>query len=872
MTATLGFIEAKDTTSTRQVPDVPETNAKIYTLSNGLTIIVEEDPGSPVASIQAWCGTGSVHEGKWLGAGLSHILEHMLFKGTESRKAGDIARQIQDRGGYINAYTSFDRTVYWIDVPNEGAAEAVEIIADAMMNSTLPPEEYEKEQEVIRREFAMGFDDPGRMSSQLMLQTVFKESPFRHPVIGYLDVYNKLTRDDVLEYYKKRYVPNNLTFVVVGNVKGEEIRDQLERFFEKYPRKPLEPLMVATEREQMGRREAHEEFPTELTRLSLAWRIPGLTDPNTPALELLSLVLGSGRSSILNREIREKKRLVHSIFSGMYTLQTDGVFVIQAVCDPDKREEVEKEILAVLQQVKSKGVSAAELQKARASMLSSQIGTLTTARGRASDLGSNWLLTGNLNFSRDYLDAIAAVKPVDLQNVANQYLSLSKINVTSLNPIGSIAQKEESKALAEASEVQKFTLPNGLRLLVREDSRLPMVTAVAVFRGGLLAENKEQNGITKLLARSILKGTKTRSAEQIAEQIESVGGTIGSDAGNNSFNVSVEVLKPDLSMGLDLLADVVMNPSFPEDEVELEKQTQIAGIKAEEEQVTMVARNLLRERLFGNHPYSLRSSGTAESVAGLAPAALQAFHNKLVCGENGVIAVFGDVKAEEVLALMEKLFGKLPQGELALQDAPQPEPLEGRVYAVEKKDKQQAVLMVGFLGVDALNPDRPALELIEEASSDLGSRFFNRIREQMGLAYFVGASQMIGLTPGVMVFYLGTDPKKVDPVRVAFNEEIQKLATEGLTPEELERAKKKRLGAEAIQNQSNSSFALACAIDEITGLGYDRYKKRTEELQSVTLEDAKRVAQKYLTTGACVEALVKPPDAPTPEATPSPES
>ena len=215
-------------------------------------MIVEEDHTAPVASVQAWCATGSIDEGKWMGAGLSHILEHMLFKGTEDRKAGDIARQIQDRGGYINAYTSFDRTVYWIDVPSDGASEAVAILADAMMNSTLPEDEYVKEQEVIRREFAMGFDDPGRQSSQLMLRTVFSESPFRHPIIGYLDVYNKLKRDDVVEYYKARYAPNNL--LRCRGRCGCRRSGNRSRRLSRSIRQPLAPLYVASEPEQIGRR------------------------------------------------------------------------------------------------------------------------------------------------------------------------------------------------------------------------------------------------------------------------------------------------------------------------------------------------------------------------------------------------------------------------------------------------------------------------------------------------------------------------------------------------------------------------------------------------------------------------------------------
>ncbi len=205
----------------------PPISAQKWVLPDGLTIIVQEDRSAPVASVQAWCATGSVYEDQHLGAGLSHILEHMLFKGTKTRPANAIAQKVQDVGGYINAYTSFDRTVFWIDVPKDGVATALDILSDAMMNSTLPPEEYNKEQEVIRREFAMGMDDPDRMAGQLLLATTFQKHPYRLPVIGQIEVYNQLTRDQVMEYYKARYVPNNLTFVVVGDVDAQKVREQL---------------------------------------------------------------------------------------------------------------------------------------------------------------------------------------------------------------------------------------------------------------------------------------------------------------------------------------------------------------------------------------------------------------------------------------------------------------------------------------------------------------------------------------------------------------------------------------------------------------------------------------------------------------------
>src|SRR3989442_5555694 len=270
------------------VVNFPPSTAQKWILPNGLTIIVQEDRSAAVASVQAWCATGSIYEDQHLGAGLSHILEHMLFKGTKTRGKNEIAQKIQDVGGYINAYTSFDRTVFWIDVPKDGVATALDILADATMNSTLPPEEYQKEQEVIRREFAMGMDDPDRMAGLLLFATAYPQHADRVPVIGELEIYNQLTQEQVVQYYKTRYVPNNLTFVVVGDVDAEKVRQQLAKFFEAYPEKSLKPVFIPSEPPQLGRREVHKEFATELTHFSMAWHIPEVTSPDVPALDLLS--------------------------------------------------------------------------------------------------------------------------------------------------------------------------------------------------------------------------------------------------------------------------------------------------------------------------------------------------------------------------------------------------------------------------------------------------------------------------------------------------------------------------------------------------------------------------------------------------------
>ncbi|HJT80588.1 MAG TPA: pitrilysin family protein, partial [Chthoniobacterales bacterium] len=478
---TRGAAELKPTNGEESpVVTFPASTARKWILPNGLTIIVQEDRSAPVASVQAWCATGSVNEDERLGAGMSHILEHMLFKGTKTRFTGAIAQQIQDVGGYINAYTSFDRTVYWIDVPKAGVATALEVLSDAMVNSTLPEDEYIKEQEVIRREFAMGFDDPDRMISQLMFATAYQRHPYRFPVIGDLEIFNQLTRDDVMRYYRTRYVPNNLTFIVVGDVDANQIREQLTKFLGDVAEKSLRPLFIPREPQQLGRRDAHQEFATELSRISLAWHVPEITHPDVPALDLLSIILGEGRSSRLFRRVREEAGLAYSIGAFSYTPGDPGILGVDATTDPAKRQAAEDLILQIVDEVKNNGVSDAELEKAKKICLSHQLGTLVTMRGQASDLGSNWLLTRNLDFSRDYLRAVQLVTAEHVRTVAGKYLIDANLTAVSLNPNGSLADGADLSTPRQAGEIQKFTLTNGLRLLVREDSRLPLIAIGAV--------------------------------------------------------------------------------------------------------------------------------------------------------------------------------------------------------------------------------------------------------------------------------------------------------------------------------------------------------------------------------------------------------
>jgi zinc protease len=832
----------------------------LTTLDNGLTIIVREDRSAPVVSAQAWAMAGSIHEGDRVGAGLSHVLEHMLFKGTTTRPGSRIDQEVQEAGGYMNAYTSFDRTVYHIDLPSTGARTAIDILCDIMQNASLPADELAKELDVIRREMDMNQDDPPRRAGRRLFETAYTRSPYRYTVIGYPDVFNELKTENITGYYREKYVPNNVFFVVVGDVKHAEVVDQIKTAYAKSKSKPLPPAVLPEEPPQTAPREIIEEAAIELGHFHFGWHIPDIRNPDIPALDVLAVLLGAGRSSRLFVEVREKQELVNSADAWTYNPGNPGLFGMSAVVDADKFAKARDAMLKEVEKLKSKPVSKAELSKAVKQYISATLATRKTMQGQAQDLGGNWLATGDLNFSERYLAAVKRLKPADLQRVARKYLTTENRTLYALLPNGAAPKQQVTAEKATENAIQKFDLPNGLRLLVKEDHRLPFVEFRAVFQGGVLAETPANNGISQLLTKMLLQGTKKRSAEKIASEIESVGGSIDTYGGNNSFGVNLEVLSSDFAKGLEVFTDVILNPAFPANALEREKQIQIAGIRARKDDLLRSATVAMRRTLFGDSGYGLDSLGSEESVAGVKVADLKAMHSRLASSNNCVIAIYGDVKTSAVKSAVAKAFANWKSAP-PIADSRHKTPGSGLTTVkrvTETRDKKQAVIVMGFRGSTLKAEDRYAMELLSEACSDLGSRLFLRVREKLGLAYYVGAQNFPGLTPGYFAFYAGTEPEKVDQVEKEFFAEVELLRAEGLTPAELDRAKAKIIGQKKIARQDLGGFAMTTALDELYGLGHAHTDAEDAKYQAVTLEQVKGVAQKYLTPGAVVISIARP--------------
>jgi zinc protease len=843
--------------SSVEIPALPP-GTRLTTLENGLVIIVREDPSAPVVSVQAWCKAGSIDEGKWLGAGLSHMLEHMLFKGTAKRKAGQIDQEVQDAGGYMNAYTSFDRTVYYINVPNTGAEIAIDILTDIVQNASLPEDEIAKEKQVILREMDMNQDDPSRRASRRLFENSYIRSPYRFTVIGYPDIFNDIQREDVVSFYKEKYAPNNIFFVIVGDIKASEVEDQIRQAFKGVRARPLPPVVLPVEPRQTAPREIIEEGPIELGHFHFAWHIPDIRHPDVPLLDVVATLLGNGHSSRLYQEIRERTSLVHSMDAWTYNPGNPGLLGISGVVDGANFGPAKEAVLAQVERLKRELVAEKELSKAVKQFMAATLATRKTMQGQAQDFGSNWLAANDLNFSERYLAAVKRATPEQLQAVVQKYLVPENRTLYALLPAGTILHQVEARESIVHHPIQKFEFPNGLRLLVKEDHRLPFVELRSVFTGGVLAETKDNNGLTLLLAKMLLKGTEGRSAEELANEIESLGGSLDSYGGNNSFGVNAEVLSLDFEQGMDLLADVLLRPALPGGALEREKEVQLASIRAQKDHMLQSASKAMRRRLFGMNGYGLDVTGREQTVREVTRAHVEGFYRKLVVPNNCVMAIFGDVQTAAVLKAVEQRFGAWSRSEQVRLADVQPIQPDSVFREQEVRDKKQGVIVLAFPTVSIHHAHRYPLELLQEALSDLGSRLFVRIRENLGLAYYVGAQHFLGLQPGYFALYAGTMPDKLWQVEEEMMREINLLRRQGLTAEELKRAKAKLLGQKKIARQDLGGYAVATALDELYGLGFQNCDMEDSHYEKVELADVHEVILKYLTPGNCVVSTVSP--------------
>jgi zinc protease len=831
-------------------------------LPNGLTLIVKRDDSAALASVQVWVKTGSLHEGAQLGAGLSHYLEHMLFKGTTRRAGREISATVQAHGGYINAYTTFDRTVYYIDLPSEHTAVAIDLLADAVLHSTLPADEVVKEKDVILREIAMTKDDPENRLWDALFATAFREHPYRQPIIGHRDIFAAVSREDLVAYYRSRYVPNNLVVVVVGDVSVSDVRGWVDQHFGSTPRAPLAPVLVPLEPAQLAPRSEHRVEDVEVTRGVLAWPIPGLGHDDAPLLDLLAMVLGHGDSSVLWREIREKAGLVHTIDASAWNPGTVGLFCISFTCEPAKRAAAEAAIRRCLERCLTKGFQPAQLRKAVRQLVVGEINSRKTMSGQASRLGVAEVVVGDLDHSRTYFSRLRSVRAAGVRRVLAEYLVSERLNTVASSPAeAASAPVAVAGAARGTGDFTELRLENGARLLLQPDHRLPNLHLRLLMQGGPLWEEPGKRGSTALLATLLTKDTRRRSAAQVAHLIEEVGGSFYPFSGNNSLGLAVEVLPPDVDRAISVLSEAVLAPAFLPSTFALERDAQVAALQQDDDDVVTLARKRLRERFFGAHALAWDAAGTQAGLKALTAEDLATLHRRWCVGSNVVLAVAGDFDPARLVPKLQTWLARLPAGA-----APAPEdgletsrPLPAAaVDAVEREPREQAVVLQGFPGPRVNGPDFYIGEVADELFSGMASRLFERVREEKGLAYFVRSGRVSGLDAGMFYFLAGTEPGKEGEVLAEIDAEIARVTAGAVEDVELQRCKARLKAARRQSLQTNSSRAMQAGLNALQGQPINDWRNYDARVEAVTAADLASFATRRFARERRVQLVVRP--------------
>jgi zinc protease len=835
---------------------------KRTTLSNGIDVIVKEDHARKVAAIQLWVKVGSADEtGSELG--ISHLIEHMAFKGTEKRGVGEIAAEVEALGGEINAYTSWDETVFHVTVPSRATLKGLDIITDAVLSPTLDPVELEKEKQVVIEEILEGEERPERKIAKLLFKTAYISSPYRWPVIGFRDVVEGFTREDIVDFRKKWYVPENLFFVIAGDVDAKEIIDSLETLTARFrpkgfyrPPRPVEP-----EQEEVRVKLTRDSNARE-ARLHLAYHIPSLTDSDVNALDLGADILGARESSRLIRVLKKEKGLVNDISAYAMTPKKPGLFVISANLLSENLAPAIKGILAEVEEFAENAPSKEDVERARTHIESQHLYARETVQGVARFLGSFEADTGDPEYEKKYLKLNRITSPQEVAQVAKTFLKPPNLSLVVMLPedeapgvteadlrnwLETAVQREDKNQEEEKGpEIRKFTLKNGIRVILSRDTSNPLVSFRIACLGGKRSETADTQGIMNFVSNMLTKGAGSMSEVEISKKIEDLGGKLQGFSGYDSTGITASFFSRRLKEGLELMALVFRDPTFPKDKLERERKLIINRIETEPDRPIQYMIRNINQTLFPEHPYGYDRLGAMETVSAFTKEDLKKAFSRAATPSNIVIAGIGDLDLDATHQLIETLFGDMNRSAYSPPSPEAASPMEEPITKVIKIPRAKAHIGMAFRTVSITDPDRYPLETLNNMLAGQGGRLFLELRDRQSLAYVVTSFVRPGVDPGMFAFYIACDHSKVDQAISGLSEEIRKVRDEEISNEEVEEAKENIIGNHLIALQSTWARAETRCLNELYGLGHDYHLEFVEKISQVTPEQVRAVARRYL--------------------------
>jgi zinc protease len=843
-----------------------------HRLDNGLTVILRENHDVPVVSFQVWVRAGSAYElpGE---EGITHLLEHMIFKGSESFPAGEMDRRIESLGGDSNAYTHLDHTNYHVTAASANAPEVLELLADALVNPAFDAGELEREKEVVIEEMRMHDDNPQRrLSKQVMAFAYGRDHPYGRPVIGSEASVRAVSRQDIVNYRNRLYRGPNMVLVASGDFSSSALLPLIRKYFAPLSPEPA-PAFILPEPEDSGQAELlllREEV--NQATISISWLTPGLPSPEVYPLDVAAGIMGEGVTSRLYWRLKEMQGLADSVGASAYTPQGVGLMTMQASMDPDKVESAWQPFLEESLSLIAQPAEIKELERVRTGISGEFVRSAQTVQGQASMLGYFELLRGGFENAGTYLDRYRRVSSFKVSDALKNYLVPPRLKVIiQLPPAAAAPSQEEvqswaaqvwNKAAAESPDeemgVLEASLPNGLTLLVVPRHSVPLASMVLAVPHGLAAEPAELAGINQLWAGSLIRGNQQYDYESLAAFLESMAADMRGFASRNMMGLSASFLSENLEQGLELFSLCWQRPLFAAGEVDKARDEQRANLRSQLDKPIYPLLQKLREALFPAHPYGREPLGSGESLAHIRSQDLQKLHQRLQTTQGSVLVVVGDVNPKAVQLKLEHLFAAAPK--LSLQPTSYPlSPAPDAQKEVIADDKmQQTQILLGFRTPPLTDPDTHALEVIRTILGGMGGRLFSDLRGRQSLAYSVQPFYNAGMLAGTFGVYMSTTPGKEETALAGLNQHLDNLRRLPVAELELARAKNYFLGVDAIDQQSLSAQATTMARDYIAGLGYDYNLKMAAAIRDLTPQDILEAAEKVFDPAGCVTVIYEP--------------
>ncbi len=843
-------------------------------LKNGLKVLLVENRKSPVISIQMWVHTGSADEPKGL-EGVSHFIEHLVFKGTRSFKVGEIAALVEGSGGELNAYTSFDETVFYVTISKHFDHVGLKVISEMMGHPLFDPTEIDNEREVVIEEIKRGNDSLYRQSSRLLFSSLYTKHPYGLPVIGYEENIRNVTPDQIKAYFRDRYAPGNMTLVIAGDFDSSDMNKKVRKFFSDFRPSKVKKIRRPVESKSQRIKIDVAQAPFEETLVHWAWPIPNVRHKDIPALDVLSMVLGQGEASWLNRDLRINEHLVNFVSASTFTPKDPGFFSISASLQVNQLKRTGEVIEETLKKALHDLANEEELKRAKINIQSEEFYSLETVDGMARKYGNYQHLFGDYRAMNEFLKQIEKLQPKDLQRVAQKYLTPQSLRICLMTPADPAPLKKVLSSWAtsykksylppkvrtlkkrvgkKGKPIEIRSLTNGVRIIFKPSFETQVISLRSALLGGVRVENANNNGVCEMVANTWLGGTASLPESQIHNKVESMASSLSPFSGRNTLGLSMTTLAPHGREMRELFVDNLLHPLFPERVIDRERNLVLEQIRTRQDNPAQVCILNFMKAFFSDHPYAKDPHGTEETLGRLTSSDLKDLHNRLLCTKNFSMALTGHVDVEEWMDFFERSLATIPHGpkfedrfSFTLKDQPE------RVYSLSQKE--QSHIVIGFPGLTFTSPERYTLQLIQSILAGQGGRLFLELRDKASLAYSVAPMKMEGIDAGYFGAYIACSPEKASKALSMLNQEFQRLTQDLVPKSEMDRSIRYLIGRHDIDLQKNSSVSAAMLFDDIYGLPADETFHFAKKLKSISSQDIRDLSQKIFAANETISVV-----------------